>query len=113
MQSSLTVTYAKYQPNVSFLENAIDVRSENAALVGSNVFSRLSMMTENALKLANILTENQAHCFIISYSYYTFIHNGGFKLSFVKNVLMIETMLMCKVHRKRFFYWHAVTGQNN
>jgi hypothetical protein len=58
MQSSLMVTNAKYQPNVSILENVIGVRSENAAVVGRNVFSKLSMMTTNALKLDNILTEN-------------------------------------------------------
>jgi hypothetical protein len=55
--------YAKYQ--MSFLENFIGVRSENDANVDTNVFSSLPVLTENAVKLVNILTENQAHSFLI------------------------------------------------
>jgi hypothetical protein len=79
MKSSLEVIYAKYQSNVSFLEHVKGVRSENADVVDRNVFSRLPMMTENALKLANILTENQAHGLIFFILLYL-----GFKLSFEK-----------------------------
>jgi hypothetical protein len=60
----IQVTYAKCQPNVSFLENIICVLNENADVLGRNVFVRVSVMTENALKLANSMTENQAHCFM-------------------------------------------------
>jgi hypothetical protein len=49
---------------VSLPENVICVRNENAAVAGRNVFSRLPMMMENALKLATILTENQFQYFI-------------------------------------------------
>jgi hypothetical protein len=58
---------------VSFLENVI-----NAAGVSRNVFS---MMMENALKLAFILTEYQAYSFIIIVIR-TFIHNRGFVFFF-------------------------------
>jgi hypothetical protein len=37
---------------VSFLENVTGVRSENDVVVGRHLFSRLPMMTENALNFA-------------------------------------------------------------
>jgi hypothetical protein len=45
---------AKYQPSVS----------ENVKIVKKSIVKMPLLKTEAAEKLANILTENQAHCFI-------------------------------------------------